>query len=120
LKVKKFRWPWAKKNKEEEIGSIEAMLESLYTPVNARPAFVDDLRQKLVGVRGPLGVASRSTLELVLLIGGAIIGAVLFIFAAVRSIISLVAGVRQIGGNVKEKRNSKKKTTAAQSATAKK
>ena len=78
LELKKISWPWTRKKDAEEIGSIEAMLESVYTPVNARPAFVDDLRQKLVGVRGPLGVASRSTLELVLLIGGAIIGALVF------------------------------------------
>ena len=118
--MKKFRWPWAKKKQEEEISSIESMLESLYTPVTARPAFVDDLRQKLVGVKGPLGVASRSTLELILLIGGAIAGAIVFVFAAVRSIISIVTGIRQIGGKVREKRSSKNEVTASQSASTKK
>ena len=118
--MKKIRWPWGKKKNDDEIGSIEAMLESIYTPVTARPVFVDELRQKLVGVKGPLGVASRSTLELILLIGGAIVGAIVFVFAAVRSIISLVAGIRQIGGKVKEKRSSKKKVATSKSAAAKK
>lgn len=103
----KFRWPWAKKG-EEEISSIESMLESLYKPVSARPAFVDELRQKLVGVRGPLGVAGRSTLELILLIGGAIIGLAVFILASIRAVLTLLAGIRFIGGKVQKKRKEEK------------
>ena len=116
----KFRWPWSKKRSEEEISSIEAMLESLYTPVSARPAFVDELRQKLVGVRGPLGVAGRSTLELILMIGGAIIGLILFVVAAVRALLTLLTGIRLIGGKVQERRKSKKKMTSNQSAATEK
>ena len=107
----KFRWPWSKKS--DEISSIESMLESLYTPVTARPAFVDELRQKLVGVRGPLGVAGRSTLELILIIGGAIIGLVVFVFAAIRALLALLTGIRLIGGKVQKKRKEKKKTSSA-------
>lgn len=116
----KFRWPWSKKTSEEEIGSIEAMLESLYTPVSARPAFVDELRQKLVGVRGPLGVAGRSTLELILMIGGAIIGLVVFVIAAIRAVLALLNGIRLIGGKVQEKRETKEKMASTQSAVTEK
>lgn len=116
----KFRWPWSKKKSEEELSSIEAMLESLYTPVSARPDFVDELRQKLVGVRGPLGVAGRSTLELILMIGGAIIGLVVFVVAAVRAVITLLSGIRLIGGKVKEKRETKKKADSTQSTATEK
>ncbi len=103
----KIRWPWAKNSENEDIGSIEAMLEGIYQPVDARPAFVDELRGKLVGVKGPIGVASRSTLELILMIGGAIIGIVLFVFGAIRAVIALLAGIRLIGGKMKTKQKSK-------------
>jgi len=116
----KFRWPWSKKRNEEEINSLEAMLESLYTPVTARPAFVDELRKKLVGVRGPLGVAGRSTLELILLIAGAIIGLLLFVVGAVRAVLALLTGIRLIGGRVQEKKKSKNTVATPQSTTAKK
>jgi hypothetical protein len=116
----KFRWPWGKKKNEEEISSIETMLESLYTPVTARPAFVDELRNKLTGVRGPLGVASRSTLELILLIGGAVIGLLLFVAGAVRAVLAFLAGIKLLGGKNQEKRKTKKSVSSSQSTNAEK
>jgi len=116
----KFRLPWGKNKNEEEISSMEALLESVYTPVTARPAFVDELRNKLVGVRGPLGVAGRSTLEFILLIGGALIGLLLFVAGAVRAVLAFIAGIKLIGGKREEKAKSKKSTSSPQSAASEK
>ncbi len=105
----KFRWPWQRKNKDEDLSSIEELLESLFTPVPARPSYLEDLRQRLVGKPGPLAAAGRSTIQLILMIVGAIVGLVVFVFAGVRSIISLIASIRLIGSRAKESRGKKKK-----------
>lgn len=70
----KIIWPWQQKKVERELSSVESMLSSAFKPVTARPAFVQDLRKKLVGSRNPLAKAGLSTLELILIIGGAIVG----------------------------------------------
>lgn len=75
----KIIWPWQQKKVERELSSVESMLSSAFKPVTARPAFVQDLRKKLVGSRNPLAKAGLSTLELILLIGGAIVGVVVLI-----------------------------------------
>ena len=109
----RFRWPWNRKKKnEEEIGPIEEMLESLFTPVSASPTFLEDLRQRLVGKPGPLAAATRSTLQLILMIVGALVGLIVFIFAGFRAIVTLITGIRQVGDRVKERR-AKNKTTSA-------
>jgi len=103
----KIRWPWQRKKKDEDLGTVEDLLESLFTPVPARPAFLEDLRQNLVGKPGPLAAAGRSTLQLILMIGGAIVGLVVFIFAGFRAIVTLISGIRQVGTKVKENRASR-------------
>ncbi len=90
-------WPWERKKVQRELDSVENMLESMFKPVPARPSFTNDLRKRLVGKPGPLAKASLTTLEFVLLIGGAVLGTVVFIFTAVRSIIALLAGIRLLG-----------------------
>lgn len=75
----KIIWPWQQKKVERELSSVESLLSSAFKPVTARPAFVHDLRKKLVGSRNPLAKAGLSTLELILLIGGAIVGVVVLI-----------------------------------------
>lgn len=95
-------WPWERKKVQRELDSVENMLESMFKPVPARPSFTNDLRKRLVGKPGPLAKASLTTLELILLIGGAIIGTIVFVFTVVRSIIGVVAGIRLIG-RVKKK-----------------
>jgi hypothetical protein len=77
----KIIWPWQQKRVERELSSVESMLSSAFKPVTARPAFVQDLRKKLVGSRNPLAKAGLSTLELILLIGGAIVGVVVLILS---------------------------------------
>ena len=99
----KFVWPWQRK-KQAELNSLEQMLESVSTPVKANPSFVDDLRDRLVGAPASIRAAGVSTLRLVLMIGGGLIGAVLFVFGAIRSIIALVTGFRIVGGRVRERR----------------
>ncbi|MEX2160409.1 MAG: hypothetical protein WD751_00700 [Anaerolineales bacterium] len=72
-------WPWERKKVERELSSVEGMLASAFKPVTARPAFVNDLRKRLVGSRNPFARVGLSTLELILLIGGAIVGVVVLI-----------------------------------------
>ncbi len=105
----KIRWPWKRKNGDEDLSSVEDLLESIFTPVPASPAYLEDLRKRLVGKPGPLAAAGRSTIQLILMIVGAIVGLVVFIFAGFRAIISLIANIRLIGSRAKENRGKKKK-----------
>lgn len=107
----KFRWPWTRKRIKAEMDSVESMLESIFKPVSARPGFAEDLRQRLVGKPGPLAAAGRSTLSIVLMVGGALIGLVVFIIAGIRSVITLLTGIKQIGGKVRERRALKRDKT---------
>lgn len=91
-------WPWERKKVERELASVERQLESMFKPVHARPSFTRDLRKRLVGKPGPLAKAGLTTLELLLLIGGAILGTFVFIMTMIRSIIALVAGIKLLGG----------------------
>lgn len=104
----KFQWPWTRKKVQKELNNMEAMLESLFTPVTARPGFLEDLRVKLVGQPGPLAAAGASTLKLILMIIGGLVGLVLFIFGAIRAILSLIIGFRLIGDKVQTRRQTKK------------
>lgn len=88
-------WPWERKKVQRELDSVEDMLESMFKPVDARPSFTADLRKRLVRKQGPLAKASLTTLELVLLIGGAIAGVLVFFFTVVRSIVGLLTGRRK-------------------------
>ena len=112
----KFRWPWQRKRDEVELDSVEDLLESLFTPVPARPAFLEDLRQRLVGKPGPLAAAGRSTLQLILMIGGALVGLVVFIFAGFRAIVTLITGIRLMGSRVQENRATRAREKERQSA----
>lgn len=87
-------WPWERKKVQRELDSVEDMLESVFKPVDARPSFTADLRKRLVRKPGPLAKASLTTLELVLLIGGAIAGVLVFFFTVVRSVANLLTGRR--------------------------
>lgn len=77
-------WPWQRKRVERDLDSMESLLATAFKPVSARPAFVNGLRKRLVGSRNPLARAGLSTLELILLIGGAIVGVVVLIFTIIR------------------------------------
>lgn len=90
----KFIWPWDRKKVERELNSVESLLAIAFKPVTARPAFVNDLRQRLIGSRNPLARVSLSTLELVLLIGGAIVGIVVLVFTLLRRFLGLFGGRR--------------------------
>jgi len=97
----KIVWPWERRKVEKELGSIEQMLASTFKPVAARPAFVNDLRKRLVGSKNPLARVSLSTLEFILLIGGAIVGFFVLLFTILRSIVSIFGRMRP-GGKPKE------------------
>ena len=75
----KIVWPWNRKRVQRELESVEELLANSFKPVKARPAFVTDLRKRLVGTRNPLARAGLSTLELILVIGGAVVGVVVLI-----------------------------------------
>jgi hypothetical protein len=80
----KIVWPWNRKKMERDLDSVESLLATAFKPVTARPAFVHGLRKRLVGSRNPLARAGLSTLELILLIGGAIVGVVVLIITIIR------------------------------------
>jgi hypothetical protein len=90
----KFIWPWDRKKVERELSSVEELLATAFKPVAARPAFVNGLRQRLVGSRNPFARVSLSTLELILLIGGAIVGVVVLVFTLLRRFLGLFGGRR--------------------------
>ncbi|MQC26589.1 MAG: hypothetical protein DWG76_03955 [Chloroflexi bacterium] len=92
---------------------MELMLESIFTPVDPRPAFLEDLRQNLVGMPGTLAAAGRSTLQLILMIIGGIVGLLLFIFGGFRAVLALITGIKGVGGKVKTRRQPKKKAPSA-------
>ncbi|HKY79622.1 MAG TPA: hypothetical protein VJ182_06520 [Anaerolineales bacterium] len=110
----KFVWPWDRKKVERELGSVESLLATAFKPVNARPAFVNSLRQRLVGSRNPFARVSLSTLELILLIGGAIVGALVLVFTLLRRFLGL------FGGRRPEKASAPQKKPKPLSADAKK
>lgn len=112
----KFRWPWRRKPDDDQLDSVEDLLESLFTPVPVRPAFLEDLRQRLVGKPGPLAAAGRSTLQLILMIGGALVGLVVFIFAGFRAIVTLITGIRLMGSRVQENRANREREKESQKA----
>ncbi len=105
----KFRWPWQRNKKDDDLSSVEELLESIFTPVPARPAYLEDLRKRLLGKPGPLAAAGRSTIQLIMMIVAALVGLVVFIFAGFRSIVSLISSIRLIGTRAKENRGKKKK-----------
>lgn len=107
----KFVWPWQRKKVERELDSVENLLATAFKPVTARPAFVTGLRKRLVGSRNPLARAGLSTLELILLMGGAIVGTIVLVFTIIRSIGGIFS---RLGGNQPRasKRAAKKKRTA--------
>lgn len=107
-------WPWERKKVERELDSVEDMLESMFKPVAARPSFTNDLRKRLVGKPGPLAKASLGTLELILLIGGAIVGTVVFVFTVIRSVLGLITGFRLLGE--RRKKRAPKATTKKRTA----
>lgn len=77
---------------------MEGMLASAFKPVAARPAFMNDLRKRLVGSRNPFAKAGLSTLELILLIGGAIVGVVVLILTVLGRFGGLFARLRPGSG----------------------
>ncbi|HLD93606.1 MAG TPA: hypothetical protein VI703_05355 [Anaerolineales bacterium] len=105
----KIVWPWERKKVEKELGSIEQMLASAFKPVPARPAFVNDLRKRLVGSKNPLARVSLSTLELLLLIGGAIVGVFALLFTIVRAIIGVFGRLRPGAGKLGQPRPPREK-----------
>jgi hypothetical protein len=109
-------WPWERKKVQRELDSVEDMLESMFKPVKARPSFTSDLRKRLVGKPGPLAKASLTTLEIILLIGGAIVGTVVFVFTLGRSVLALIAGIRNLGGKRKGREPKPKAETKKRAA----
>lgn len=90
----KIVWPWERKKVEKELSSIEQMLASAFKPVKARPAFVNGLRKRLVGSKNPLARVSLSTLELLLLISGAIVGVFALLFTILRGVVGIFGRLR--------------------------
>ena len=90
----KIVWPWERKRIQQELDSIEHLLESAFKPVTARPTFVSGLRKRLVGSKNPLARVSLSTLELLLLLAGAIASLVAMLFMFIRTVVGIVGRLR--------------------------
>lgn len=103
----KIIWPWNRKKVEQELGSVESLLATAFRPVHARPVFMTDLRKRLVGSRNPFARASLSTLELIFLIGGAIVGVVVLIFTILRRFFGFFGGIRPGGKAAKPAKKSR-------------
>lgn len=114
----KIVWPWERKKVQRELNSVEQMLASSFKPVTARPAFVNDLRKRLVGTRNPLARVSLSTLELLLLIGGAIVSVFVLLFTILRSIGGLFGRLRPGSPKPRPRREKKPKLAQAKKRTA--
>ncbi len=115
----KIVWPWERKKVEKELNSVEQMLASAFKPVPARPAFVNDLRKRLVGNKNPLARVSLSTLELLLLVGGAIVGVFVLIFTILRRFVGIFDR-RGAGGSQQPGKHPQKGKKAKLSPEAKK
>jgi hypothetical protein len=100
----KIVWPWERRKVQQELDSIEHLLESAFKPVSARPTFITSLRKRLVGSKNPFARVSLSTLELLLLISGAIASLVAMLFMLVRTIVGVFGRLRPGGGKPSEPR----------------
>lgn len=107
-KLMRIVWPWERKRVEKELDSIELLLSNAFKPVKARPTFISDLRKRLVGSKNPLARVSLSTLELLLLISGAIASLFAMLFMLVRAIVGIFS--RLGGEKASGTKGSKKKT----------
>ena len=100
----KIIWPWNRKQIERELGSVEDLLATAFKPVTARPAFLNDLRKRLVGSRNPFARVSLSTLELIILVGSALVGVVVLVFTVLRRMLGLFGGKRPAKAGVPRKK----------------
>jgi hypothetical protein len=90
----KIVWPWERRRIQKELDSIEHLLASAFKPVKARPTFISDLRKRLVGSKNPFARVSLSTLEILLLIAGAIASLVAMIFMFIRTAAGIFGRIR--------------------------
>jgi hypothetical protein len=90
----KIVWPWERKKIEQDLDSIEQLLATAFKPVKARPNFISDLRKRLVGSKNPFARVSLSTLELLLLIAGAIASLFAMLFMLIRTIAGIFGRMR--------------------------
>lgn len=105
----KFRFPWQRKS-QKEVEALELMLEELFAPVNARVDYVDDLRNRLLGVeeRRIFGIKVKSP-QFIFLIIGSIASILLFIATGIRTLITLLGSlgvIRKVRKDAQEEENS--------------
>ena len=86
----KFRWPWQKRTEDEELASLDAMLDSTFQPVSPSNDFLTGLRETLIASEQKVLGFSRRTFQQLLLILGAIASGVLLIFTGMRTILNII------------------------------
>lgn len=86
----KFRWPWQKRTEEDELASLDAMLDSAFQPVSPSSDFLTGLRETLIASEQKVLGLSRRTFQQLLLILGAIASGVLLIFTGIRTILNII------------------------------
>ncbi len=102
----KLQLPWLQSRRYFKLEPVERRLEELLQPVEPRPEFVSELRQKLVGEpkKQWLGLGMPK-LQTVLLVVGAIASAGFVLVAGIRAILTLLGtlGVLQASKQVNKK-----------------
>ena len=99
----KFRWPWQKRSEEDELASLDAMLQSTFQPVAPSNDFMHSLRETLIAGEQKILGLSRRTFQQFLLVLGAIASGVLLIFTGIRSILNFIGAL----GRFRKKRSEK-------------
>jgi hypothetical protein len=102
----KIDFSWLKPKRYFKLEPVERRLEAVLQPVEPRPEFVRELRQKLVGPaqKGWLGLAMPK-FEVILLVVGSIASVGIVLVAGIRALITLLGtiGVLQASKQVNKK-----------------
>jgi hypothetical protein len=108
--------PWKKQKPDEELTSLEGLLDRTLQPVNARPEFMMSLRGKLVGgVETQTSKINLASVQRALLILGAVVSGFFMILTGIRSILSLIGALgilRQYTQRKKEEQTASIQMTA--------
>ncbi len=101
-----IRLPWLPKNQPDKLSGVEQQLDAILTPIDARPEFISQLRQQLVGVQERRWLGLRvPSFEFILLVIGALASVSFVLVAGIRALLTLLGtlGVLQASKQVKGK-----------------
>jgi Flp pilus assembly protein TadB len=102
----KLQLPWSKSKKMDIVAMLEAKLEATMQPVQARAAYLQELRHELVGrpEKRFLGMRVKSP-EFILAIAGSALSVVVILVTGVRAVITLLGAmgiIQQVNKQIKD------------------